>query len=400
MLGATLERHGGRLSAVVGRRILGVFGVPTLHEDDALRAAEAALAAKEPLRPRPPRSRGGGGPVDAGRPGHRRGSGRRPEPSGFAGDAVGQADERPSRRRPARSWSATRPAGWPRRRWRSSRPAATGSGCWPPRSAPGPCPSASTRRGRPGRGAGPAPRRAGPRGPGRRAGAGHRARPRPASARPGWSRLAAQVAAEATVLTGRLPALRRRHHLRPASWSPRPGAPGDRPGARGAAGGRGGRGPGGRAAGRNPRPGGPGDRRPVVARRIGSGTLAAPEIFWAIRRLLEVLAGRHPLVVVIDDLHWAQPALLDLVEQVVALAREARILLVAVARPELLEQRPGWSGGRRTPAPCCWSRWPPRSRPPCWSTWPGRRPCPPTRPTASPGPPRATRCSSRSCWPC
>jgi class 3 adenylate cyclase/tetratricopeptide (TPR) repeat protein len=74
--------------------------------------------------------------------------------------------------------------------------------------------------------------------------------------------------------------------------------------------------------------------------------VTSEDAVWAVRRFFEVLAERHPLVVVIDDLHWAQPALLDLVEQVVALAREARMLLVAVARPELLEQRPGWSGGR------------------------------------------------------
>jgi len=74
--------------------------------------------------------------------------------------------------------------------------------------------------------------------------------------------------------------------------------------------------------------------------------VTSEDAVWAVRRFLEVLAERDPLVVVIDDLHWAQPALLDLVEQVVALAREAPILLVAVARPELLEQRPGWSGGR------------------------------------------------------
>jgi class 3 adenylate cyclase/tetratricopeptide (TPR) repeat protein len=74
--------------------------------------------------------------------------------------------------------------------------------------------------------------------------------------------------------------------------------------------------------------------------------VTSEDAVWAVRRFFEVLAERHPLVVVIDDLHWAQPALLDLVEQVVALSREARMLLVAVARPELLEQRPGWSGGR------------------------------------------------------
>jgi class 3 adenylate cyclase/tetratricopeptide (TPR) repeat protein len=89
-----------------------------------------------------------------------------------------------------------------------------------------------------------------------------------------------------------------------------------------------------------------------VTERLGRliGLSPAPvtseDAVWAVRRFLEVLADRQPLVVVVDDLHWAKPALLDLLEQVVALAREARILLVAVARPELLEQRPGWSGGR------------------------------------------------------
>jgi class 3 adenylate cyclase len=89
-----------------------------------------------------------------------------------------------------------------------------------------------------------------------------------------------------------------------------------------------------------------------VADRLGRliGLRPAPvtseDAVWAVRRFLEVLADRQPLVVVVDDLHWAKPALLDLLEQVAALAREARLLLVAVARPELLEQRPGWSGGR------------------------------------------------------
>jgi class 3 adenylate cyclase/tetratricopeptide (TPR) repeat protein len=88
-----------------------------------------------------------------------------------------------------------------------------------------------------------------------------------------------------------------------------------------------------------------------VADRLGRliGLRPAPvtpeDAAWAVRRFLEILAGRHPLVLVVDDLHWAQPALLDLIEQVVTLARGAPILVVAVARPELLEQRPGWSGG-------------------------------------------------------
>ena len=90
----------------------------------------------------------------------------------------------------------------------------------------------------------------------------------------------------------------------------------------------------------------------------------------------EVLAARRPLVLVIDDLHWAQPALLDLLSRSSPSATEASSWWSAVARPELREQRPAGRAGRLKPAPCCWRRWPPRSRRRCWSTWPGRRPCP------------------------
>jgi tetratricopeptide (TPR) repeat protein len=76
----------------------------------------------------------------------------------------------------------------------------------------------------------------------------------------------------------------------------------------------------------------------------GSGTLAAPEIFWAARRLLEALARRRPLVVVLEDLHWAEPTFLDLAEAVATQAREG-LLVVCLARPELLERRPGWAAG-------------------------------------------------------
>jgi class 3 adenylate cyclase len=85
-----------------------------------------------------------------------------------------------------------------------------------------------------------------------------------------------------------------------------------------------------------------------VAQLLGLEATPVPaeEAAWAFRRLLEVLAGRGPLVVVLDDLHWAEPTLLDLVEHVADFARAAPILLVAIARPELLEQRPGWAGGK------------------------------------------------------
>src|SRR5207249_3152044 len=85
-----------------------------------------------------------------------------------------------------------------------------------------------------------------------------------------------------------------------------------------------------------------------VAAAIGLSTDAVPseEIFWGIRKLLEAVAVERPLVVVIDDLHWAEPTLLDLVDHLADWSREAPILLLAVARPELLDARPQWAGGK------------------------------------------------------
>jgi predicted ATPase/class 3 adenylate cyclase len=70
------------------------------------------------------------------------------------------------------------------------------------------------------------------------------------------------------------------------------------------------------------------------------------ETFWAIRRLLESLARERPLVVVIDDLHWAAPTMLELIEHALDWTRDSRILVLAMGRPELLDARPGWGGGK------------------------------------------------------
>ena len=85
-----------------------------------------------------------------------------------------------------------------------------------------------------------------------------------------------------------------------------------------------------------------------VAAAIGVNESAglAEETFWAIRRLFEALALRKPLVLVFEDLHWAEPTLLDLVEHVPDSSRDAPILLFCLARPELLDKRPTWGGGR------------------------------------------------------
>jgi DNA-binding SARP family transcriptional activator/class 3 adenylate cyclase len=84
-----------------------------------------------------------------------------------------------------------------------------------------------------------------------------------------------------------------------------------------------------------------------LAALLGAGEISAPqELPWAVRKLLEALAQREPVVLVIDDLHWAEPALLDLVEHLADLLRDGSVLLCCMARPELLEARPGWAGGK------------------------------------------------------
>ena len=84
----------------------------------------------------------------------------------------------------------------------------------------------------------------------------------------------------------------------------------------------------------------------VVAGAVGlsATTAETTEIAWAVRRLLETTAlTGGPLVVVIDDIHWAEPALLDLIEHVATLTSDVPLLIVCTARPDLAEVAPGWS---------------------------------------------------------
>ena len=81
----------------------------------------------------------------------------------------------------------------------------------------------------------------------------------------------------------------------------------------------------------------------VQALGLERGNGATGEIAWAARRLFEALARDRPLIVAIDDLHWAEQALLDLVEQLDELAR-APLLVIGLARPEALDARPRWPG--------------------------------------------------------
>ena len=72
------------------------------------------------------------------------------------------------------------------------------------------------------------------------------------------------------------------------------------------------------------------------------------EAFGAWRRFFESLAEQYPLVLVFEDLHWADDGLLDFVDHLVDWSSGVPILVVCTSRPELLERRPGWGGGKRS----------------------------------------------------
>jgi class 3 adenylate cyclase/tetratricopeptide (TPR) repeat protein len=75
---------------------------------------------------------------------------------------------------------------------------------------------------------------------------------------------------------------------------------------------------------------------------VGAASASIEEAFWAVRRTFDALARQRPLVLCFEDLHWAEPALLDLIDYLVGWSRDAPILVLALARPELVEQRPHW----------------------------------------------------------
>jgi len=87
-------------------------------------------------------------------------------------------------------------------------------------------------------------------------------------------------------------------------------------------------------------------RRVEAAIGLSQSVVPTEEIFWGTRKLLESIAQPRPLIVVIDDLQWAEPTMLDLVEHIADWSHEAPILLLAVARPEMLDARPHWGGGK------------------------------------------------------
>ena len=91
------------------------------------------------------------------------------------------------------------------------------------------------------------------------------------------------------------------------------------------------------------------DEAEVIAERVaavsgfGESSGAMQETFWAIRRFLECLQSQRPLVVFFDDIQWAEPTFLDLVEYLAGWTRDVRILLLCLARTDLLDVRPSWT---------------------------------------------------------
>lgn len=85
-----------------------------------------------------------------------------------------------------------------------------------------------------------------------------------------------------------------------------------------------------------------GDR---LAQVLGVGDALASDASWAVRRLIEVLAAKRPLVVVLEDIQWAEAPMLDLTDAVIERVH-GPVLFLCLARPELLEQRPTWAAGK------------------------------------------------------
>ncbi|MGN6168020.1 MAG: AAA family ATPase [Solirubrobacteraceae bacterium] len=75
---------------------------------------------------------------------------------------------------------------------------------------------------------------------------------------------------------------------------------------------------------------------------LGAG--APEEIFWDVRKALERHARKRPLALIVEDIHWAEPTLLDPLEHLAQWTRDAPLLVLCLARPELIDKRPTWDG--------------------------------------------------------
>jgi class 3 adenylate cyclase/tetratricopeptide (TPR) repeat protein len=84
----------------------------------------------------------------------------------------------------------------------------------------------------------------------------------------------------------------------------------------------------------------------LFAMGLSADAATGDDVAWAFRRLLERQAEARPVVAVIEDIHWAEPALLELVEETAAWTRDSPLVILCPGRPELLDANPTWGGGR------------------------------------------------------
>src|SRR5205085_4602478 len=90
----------------------------------------------------------------------------------------------------------------------------------------------------------------------------------------------------------------------------------------------------------------------LIGERLGAllgfpgATTTPEETAWAVRKLLEGLAANRPLVLILDDLHWADRTLLGLIRQVAGSRRNAPVLFLCLARSEFADDHADWGGGR------------------------------------------------------
>ncbi len=97
------------------------------------------------------------------------------------------------------------------------------------------------------------------------------------------------------------------------------------------------------------------EEAPLIVERISpvvgaaESSVGLQETFWAVRRFLEWLGRDRPLVLILDDLQWAEPAYLDLVEYLVGWSRGLALLVLCLARPDLMDLRPTWGASSVSP---------------------------------------------------
>src|SRR5207253_8322916 len=118
-------------------------------------------------------------------------------------------------------------------------------------------------------------------------------------------------------------------------------------------------------------------------------------LFAAWRSALEATARQNPLVIIFEDLHWSSDSLLDLAEFVMQPRGDAAVLMIVLARPELLDRRPNWGGGRLNHLAIALEPLASNTSPTsCVISW---TPTSPTSSSSSPNAPRAIL-STRASW--